>query len=249
MHETEAKITPRDEWQITTERFVAFIDIMGFKEFVFQHPNGEVYKMFKTIGTIIRKAESESPKHKVKSTTFSDSIIIYSKDSTKESLHEFLGLVSFITSELFANCIPHKGAVSYGEMTFDLNNSIYFGKPLIEAYTLQEEVEFYGIVLHGKAEEQVSRLFSNKSDHPGFLFKYDCIFKQGRSKHLTIYPMNALSPNRVEEQDRKRKEIIEDLYNQVISGFNRMYYMTSGHLRKYLDRTEDYFNKLNELTH
>jgi hypothetical protein len=36
-------------WKITNERFVAYIDIMGFKDLVMRSTHEEVYKMMKLI--------------------------------------------------------------------------------------------------------------------------------------------------------------------------------------------------------
>jgi hypothetical protein len=34
-------------------------------------------------------------------------------------------------------------------MTLDYEKSIFFGQPLVDAFLLQDELKFYGIVVHG----------------------------------------------------------------------------------------------------
>ena len=225
---TGKKIEPASTkyWKPTANRFVGFIDIMGFKDMVARNNHDDIYKMMKKLRKSLEFTEDMFGKSFteygedmfVKMTTYSDSIIIYSKDDTDESLESFFTSIACLHEDLFSLKIPHKGAIAFGKMTLDQDNSIFFGQPLIDAFQLQEEVRFYGIVCHASAENKIK---GNPNDI--YLYEHLCHFKEGRAKHLAICPM-AL--------DKKggRTEI-------EISNLKSI---TSGHLRKYIDNTMEF---------
>ena len=51
--------------------------------------------------------------------------------------------------------IPIKGALAKGTVACDESKQLYFGKALLDAYLLEENVQYYEIVVHHSAEEQV----------------------------------------------------------------------------------------------
>lgn len=237
----EKKIETKDDWRITTNRYVTFIDIMGFKDMVFNSPHEEIYRMMKKMDD--RKKFSEdilwgkTNSKLVRTTTYSDSIMIYSKDSTYNSLYSIICTTSSLIADLFFEKIPFKGSMAFGKMTLDAKNSIFFGKPLIDAYLLQEEMNFYGIICHANIEEKIDD-FLSKSKEINFKIEYLCPLKNGATNHLTIYPMDILNTKNAEE-DKKRREKMFDAIKQLR-------YKTSGHLRKYIDNTETYLKKVIE---
>jgi hypothetical protein len=196
-------------------------------------PHEEVYKIMKTLESYItheRINSSTDWRDIFRLTIYSDSIMLYSKDNSFEAFSRIICFLSVMTSGLFIQGIPHKGSIAYGTMTVDTERSIYFGQPLIDAYLLQEELHFYGIIIHGSVEEI---MFKTLKKHPGIL-KYECPLKQGKSNHFTVYPM-AIESGVFRE---KRSNIIDSL--------NMMKFKTSGHLRQYIDNTETYFKYVNK---
>src|SRR5688572_864192 len=105
------KTTEKVEWPITTERYVAFIDIMGFKDMVARSTHDEIYQMMMTINESKSLNESVHWGGKenfdlVRTTTYSDSIMVYSKDNSYASLRSFSCAVSGLTHDLFIEKIP-----------------------------------------------------------------------------------------------------------------------------------------------
>lgn len=222
------------EWEVTAERFVGFIDIMGFKDMVLKSTHNEIYEMMKQIDdTMVRASEirwGQWDVEYIKTTTYSDSIIIYSKDDSSESALSFICSISGLIYDLFQGGIPHKGAFAFGTMTLDTTKSIFFGRPLIDAYLLQDELKFYGMVGHGSAEAKIHELNSLLSTEDKFLFivdNFECMFKAGNAKHMVIYPMNVFPTETLEEE-----------HKELLKSFNKLRYKTSGALRKYVDNTE-----------
>lgn len=225
-------------WPITCSRYVAYIDIMGFKDMVARTSHNDIYNMMK-------KIENSKTKHEnilwgnvssklVTTTTYSDSIMIYSKDESNDSLHSLICTVAGLTYDLFIAGIPHKGSIAFGLMTLDKENSIFFGQPLIDAYRLQEELLFYGIIIHASAE---LNMINNKYDMI-FIIDYLCPLKNGSPNHLTVCPIFIAPP--IDPQWQKH---IEALFDSI----KKLRYRTSGHLRKYIDNTELYLNSIKDI--
>ena len=171
----------------------------------------------------------------VKSTTYSDSIMLYTKDKSYKSFNSLITAVSGLTNDLFIEGIPHKGAIAFGKMTLDTERSIFFGQPLIDSYLLQEELHFYGIVIHGSVEEKLQL----KLNQTGFISKYNCPLKNGKSTHYTVFPMHA---NSINSEDNGYVEY----YKKIRSSLDKMKYKTSGHLRRYIDNSNDYLESIAE---
>ena len=222
-----------NKWEITTNRFVGFIDIMGFKDMVARSSHDEIYEMMKKINdfqkfsTSIKWNINEENPQLVKTTTYSDSIMVYSLDGSFESLKSFTCTISALIHDLFAEGIPFKGSIAYGMMTIDMERSIFFGQPLIDSYLLQEEMKFYGIIVHGTAQRVIED--SNKTS---FHISYLCPLKNGSSVHLTIAPMFWV----VKGYDEQNEKLADSL--------RKMRYNTSGSIRKYIDLTEEYLETI-----
>lgn len=230
-----------ENWQITTNRFVAFIDIMGFKDMVAKLSHSQIYRIMKAIdkAKTLNSSTSYDVENSdlIRSTTYSDSIMLYSRDKSENSFDAIVTAISGLTNDLFIEQIPHKGALAYGLMTLDTERSIFFGQPLIDAHLLQEELHFYGIIIHGTVEAKAR---TGLKTNP-FIISYDCPLKNGKSQHYTIYPMH------VDGQSAKSKEY-KKYHNNILSSLNNMKFKTSGQLRRYIDHTNLYFNfvKANE---
>jgi hypothetical protein len=226
---------PRESiWTITTDRYVGFIDIMGFKDMVMRSSHDDIYRMMKIINkakTLNENLHSTEDHELIRSTTYSDSIILYTKDNTDESLGALIEVISGVTNDLFIEGIPHKGSIAYGKMTLDTERSIFFGQPLIDAYLLQEELYFYGIIVHGSAEEKLEKRLIQ---YP-FITKYICPLKKGKSIHFTVYPMH------VDSKSAKSGDYYRHHQN-IFNSLEKMKFKTSGYLRQYIDNTNNYFN-------
>ena len=238
MDKQEKAISSEPDWPLTCNRFVAYIDIMGFKDMVARTPHNEIYEMMRKIEASKSINVYLYPGYKdpllVKTTTYSDSIMIYSKDESDDALKSLLYTVSGFAYDLLVECIPYKGSVAFGRMTLDDKNSIYFGQPLIDAYLLQEELHFYGIIIHATAEKKIG----NEKNYNKCLLDYSCPLKNGFSNHLTICPIYIHPPI-----DDEFKEHAEKPY-KTIKDFRLN---TSGYLRKYIDNTEQYLEYIKNL--
>jgi len=227
------KTTP---WEISTNRYVGFVDIMGFKDMLTRLSHNEVYDIMKKVAKSVSSVQSvfsvdyESEADidvNVTMMLYSDSIMIYTRDDQQHSLENLVASISTLSDSLFSDGIPHKGAIAFGQMTLDFANSIFFGQPLVDAYLLQEELKFYGIAVHGTAEKSED-IFDDES-----IFEYNCPLKNGSAKHLTIAPGVSLT------EDFEEKTV-----DTLIEKVFKMRENTSGSLRKYIDNTIEYLDNV-----
>lgn len=140
------------------DRFVAFLDILGFKNLIDKTSQNEkefnrVLKVLKYTSAVQKDnyegflAQNEITKEV---TVFSDSIVIsYSADlSIGGALFNILNDLVFICNELLAENIFVRGGVSYGEMYH--KNNICFGPAMIRAYLMEEKEAIYPRIIIDK---------------------------------------------------------------------------------------------------
>lgn len=222
-------------WNTTCKRFVAFLDIMGFKDKVFRESHEKVKSMLESLRPTIALIENstkagliqriiKSPgKDDIVSTpsavfpvTFSDSIILISGDDSDISAPFIFTYVELILINAINNGIPMKGAIACGELTADPDKSLYFGRPIIDAYELQNELQLYGVVLHHTCEKRLNELKIIKYLEDKDIFKYYVPMKSSKITHFIV---NWIS------QSMTEKDILDlgtKLYSNV-SGTPRLY--------------------------
>lgn len=224
------KSTNSIKWIATKRRYVCFIDIMGFQDMIATKKHSEIYKMMKKVVEFQRFSSDINWLGKpnlVKTSTYSDSIMIYSLNDSFDSLESITCTISSLIYDLLSEGIPFKGALALGTMTCDTTNSIFFGQPLIDSYLLQKELYFYGIIVHGSAQKGI--------EHHNlglFINTYNCPLKKGKSNHLTISPIYLGTAGRKKENTKLLKSV------------NNMKFYTSGHLRIYIDSTIEYLETI-----
>ena len=237
--------TIEKRWETTAKRFVVFLDIMGFKDYVARHTHNEVYDMMTKISDIkdvvdaFVEKKSEDGKFINKglyTTSFSDLVILFSKDDSLESFDLITEAASFIVANALENTIPMKGAISFGTISVNKDDQIYFGQPLIDAYLLQEEVQYYGIVAHNSIDEYISNMTNNEiSENYVTLASFKEIktpLKSGNIIHSNVNWFYYLDLGAFEESVIKK---------QFYTYIKKIKLLTSGSPRKYIDNTINVF--------
>lgn len=139
-------------------KYVAFLDILGFKNklgTLSQYEAAEFIGSFST--TAFHQWESETIS-KLNGYIVSDSFIIYSKDTSIESLKELIEVVTNICKKEFANnSILLRGAIAKGPFEkleakeiSTLKKGLIVGQAYVDAYLLEGTVKLTGIVLSSK---------------------------------------------------------------------------------------------------
>lgn len=172
-------VAPKKQLPETCERIVAFLDIMGFKDMVARHFMAIKEKLEK-LSTFIGETMDEDYQYMI----FSDSIILYARSGGIDVFKSLLAKVSCIIERSIALGLPIKGAIAKGECTVSLGyKPFFFGQPIIDAYTLEEDVVLYGVVLHNTVEELARELGENSKE---FVFDYPVPLKGGSSCHYIL---------------------------------------------------------------
>ncbi|HTB05805.1 MAG TPA: hypothetical protein VK806_02545 [Bacteroidia bacterium] len=226
----------KTEWKKTDKRFVAFFDIMGFKDLVMRNEHETILKLLYKLSNqreLLHNANNQMFESKDDKTakpfttgesisfTFSDSIIFFSKsDSVKDYKKIVLDCIVLLHESLNAG-IPIKGALSYGEITVDTAKSIYFGQPIIDAYLLGEELQMYAVIMDHEFELKAKELSREKFKNS--FVAYKAPLKSGRATHSLIRAYN------------------KDVH---VSSLNSLYSKSYGRPRQYIDNTMAFVNEV-----
>ena len=238
-----------DTFNPIQQRFVVFLDIMGFKDWVARSTPENLYSELtdfnRDITNILnssRKVDSENlslqsdksggslissndDSRKIKLAQFSDSIVLFSNDNSKDSLLE----ISKVARQIMFSAInrerpiPLKGALAEGNVTCDLSKQLFFGQALIDAYLLEENVQYYGIVVHHTAEQSVKNL----------------------EEQIYIDTLVPLKSGKIQHYELVWYR--ED-YELVKSGLNRIRLSVSDSPRKYVDNTNNVIESYSEMS-
>lgn len=190
--EQQNGVTPKKQTPETCERIVAFLDIMGFKDMVARSFSTIKVKLEK-LSTFIGETMDENCQYMI----FSDSIILYARSGGLDVFKSLLIKVGRIIEKSISLGLPIKGAIAKGECTVSLGyKPFFFGQPIIDAYTLEENVVLYGVVLHNTVEELAVELGEGGRD---YVFDYSVPLKGGISSH---YILNWFGRNKEENQKK-----------------------------------------------
>lgn len=177
-------------WNDAGDRFVLFLDIMGFKERVnrcetealktdlmsFKTKNIKLKPLLKTKG-----GENDL----LKMAQFSDSIVVISRSNTKKDLNRICKAAVILMQTAMESKFALRGAIALGQMVFDEINQLFFGKALVDAYLLEEQLAYYGIVFHESTECIVKKgLSDRKLYYP--IKDEDVPMKGGKSRHYHV---------------------------------------------------------------
>lgn len=86
---------------------------------------------------------------------FSDTILIYTLEDTDDNLRALTSCLGWLLFETIYARTRLRCGVSYGEAFIDAENSIYVGKPLIEAHRLEQDQVWSGGALSLEAVERL----------------------------------------------------------------------------------------------
>ena len=230
-------IRTKKPWNVTAKRFVCFFDIMGFKDMVMRDSHINIYNMLDEFSKARKSLESPNipdtyGNDSLKTVSFSDTIVVFTKDDSKECLELLTFAASWLFGKAIQTGIPMKGAISHGDMSVNIAGQIFFGQPLIDAYLLEEELAFYGIVIHNSAEEILNQ---NIEELVGKEKYIDCLvpFKTGKINHYILDWISTIGDNNRANQKKDALELMKKQREH-----------TSGSPRRYIDNTIDVINQI-----
>jgi hypothetical protein len=216
-------------WETTNERFVAFFDILGFKELVQRNSHNDIFTKLTEISKLISDLNPKITDKNfvndgikpIEVFTFSDSIVVFSKNNSEETFKIFLQTANWFFSQIIEKQIPVKGSIAYGKISIDSEKQIFFGQPLIDAFLLQEDVDYLGVVSHHSIDGFIQEhdLLEQIKD---YVFEIQTPLKSGKITHLNLRYFPFLVYDNV------------DRMNDYLQKFK---ISMSGKPRKYLENT------------
>ena len=227
-------------WQTTDSRFVAFVDILGFKELVATSNHEDIYRKLHAISESKKflQGTSDVPESQARYqgsniyiASFSDSIVVFSKSDSIDNFYSFLIAVRWLFAKTISDGIPIKGALAHGTISVNKSSQIYFGKPIIDAYLMEEDVNYMGATCHHSIDSYLqTKIPEINPEIDEFLFETKTPLKSGYYTHLNINWFRQI---------RNATKVSPDLIRNVISTFKLS---SSGPSRKYVDNTIKIFD-------
>lgn len=212
--------------------YVLYADIMGFKERVMrtehQELEEELEELKNKFDMWLKPFFDNVETFKV--SMFSDSILIVD-ENTREGFNRIskagLGLMHVALTASF----PLKGAIAKGLFSYKEDKQLFFGRALVDAYLLQEQIHYYGIVAHNSIEkdiEEYAKGWTGKKKNPYILSSIP--FKSGNISHYHL-AYNLMS------NTREIGNNVTATHRNIISSLNKIRHTVSGAPRIYIDKT------------
>jgi len=229
-----------NNWKITEERFVAFFDILGFKDKVMREDHDKIYNDLADIqvnedllnntlnNPTVQKTFQDCDIRIVK---FSDSIVLFSKKDTIENFILFLISTRFLFTSFLEKNFLIKGSMAYGKISLDKEKQLYFGQPIIDAYFLEEDVNYIGVVAHNSIDKFKQSIDKNNKFYTlstQLLFEGKSPLKSGHITHLNLNWFLQLIDN---------KNLSGTIKHDIIASLRKYYLSVSGSPRRYIDNT------------
>ena len=210
-------------WNHDADRLLLYADIMGFKNRVYMSPHAQIKKQFIDFrDKLIRSFSQFINNDNIRVVQFSDSILIVAKGTDSRMFNLITKAGVRLMHVAIEKGFAIKGVLTMGTFMMDQERQIYFGRPLVDAALLYDELHFYGIAVHHSAEKLVKDFMS--SERP---YSYSKVaLKTGKVSHyhLSWHHLNkGLSP--------------EDITDTAIDWLNRIALTVSGGPRVYIDNT------------
>lgn len=211
------------KWSKDTERLILYADFMGFKNQVLGKPHEELKKeLIDFHNKWVKRTSPLKAGGHLQFVQFSDSILIAVNGIDEKKFNLLSKAAICLMHVAMSMQIPIKGVIAQGMFSYDKENELYFGKPLVDAYLLHEELKYYGIVVHNTAEKTIKKYQNSNNPYTNT----PIYIERGRTAHYHLcwnLINQQLAPENITPQCKKW---IEDIAERI-----------SGYPRIYIDRT------------
>ena len=105
---------------------------------------------------------------------FSDTVLLYTKSDSDESIRELLATVGWLLFETITEGTTRiRAGIAYGEAFIDPDNSLYVGKSIVDAYLLEQSQQWVGAALSPSAMERVPEVARTGQFADWWVIPYD----------------------------------------------------------------------------
>lgn len=195
-------------------KYVAFLDILGFRNRIRGLKAEEAKDLIRAFSRTIfdifneKNSNKKNSDSKINGYIVSDSVILYSKDDSKDSLEALIKLTREICEkEFIENSILIRGAIEKGEFDkvpaeerLDLEKGLIVGEAYIKAYLVEDSgsVKAMGVILSEDVYEDIKDILNpnitkdiveEKKDKKYYLLRYinvDFLCKDNLKNFITF---------------------------------------------------------------
>ena len=247
------------------ETFIAFFDVLGFKEIINNNDLTEMNRLFSHLlrdsqtalsdGQFLKSNQStiiaDLTEQKVNCLHVSDSIIFWTNGLTDEDFTNLVSVCHKFYWRSLQTSLPLRGCLTFGEIEFypstinsnsgaNFYNYSLFGKGLVDAYTKAESIEYVGCILDSLAVNKVKDSILNNLIYDQVICMYKVPFKSGDNYEYIFRPIKN-SYNDVSFKNTVRK--IKSLFTYASkTDINKM----NESVKRKMNNTIDFINYFRE---
>lgn len=171
------------KWKDDVPRLILYADFMGFKNRVFSTDHEDLKSLLITFNDSWHKRlQPLQISGDLKFVQFSDSILVVVNGTNAKMFNLITKAAICMMHEALKINFGIKGVIAQGTFSFDESKGLYFGRPLVDAFLLHEEIKYYGIVVHHSAENTVKNNISNSNPYS----KKDIFIEKGKVAHYHL---------------------------------------------------------------
>ena len=180
-------------------RFVAHFDMLGMSALTKRNPD-LAWKKLSTLCharnerlplSIQRLDTNELIFDQVRTFTFSDTVIAFSKGNNENDALAMVVLMTELFNYSLHLCVPLRGGIAHGRFAFNPGLNLFSGPALVDAYELGESAQWLGIVIDQHTADAVSQLPVGKSPRGKWtVVEWDVQCKDGtiRRRNVVNWP-------------------------------------------------------------
>ena len=197
------------------ETFIAFFDVLGFKEFIYNNDFEEI----KRFGHLLRDTQTavageqyiqantgylvpDLKRQKVNCLHISDSIVFWTNSNSENDFRELVEVCYSFYWRSLQTSFPVRGCLTYGEIDFNpltikgehdstFYNYSLIGKGLVDSYIKADSIEYAGCFVDKCAIEKVSDKLINELIYSQKLCYYKVPFKTNNSYEHVFRPVQG----------------------------------------------------------
>ncbi len=137
------------------ERYITFLDILGFGEMVKSKSLAEMQRLLGLALQSIQIAKWGGVHQGVPSLnekpplvfSFSDTFVLASRDLSEPAVASYVVTSALLTQYLFAQTLPVRGTMTFGEADFIPGTQHLIGKGIVQAAELEKRQNWFGVLV------------------------------------------------------------------------------------------------------
>ncbi|NVN97149.1 hypothetical protein HXX01_02870 [Candidatus Nomurabacteria bacterium] len=198
------------------QQFIAFIDILGFRNLVLRSP--DLDEFVEKYSNVFKPLQQEINTFGIKHILFSDSLfLVVQNRPLEEQLKSLVAFSKKLLQRSILAKLPIRGSISFGQILWD--GEIVVGVPIIEAVENESMQDWLGINL---APSTINYCLNSSNlleqlEHEGLIIRYQNIpVKEGLST-ITGYVINFLDKEENYDEIVKSIELMKILSGSAIA--------------------------------